>query len=204
MSSRRSRLLVLPAATALLFAACGGAAVDAPSPDVPASPAASPAESPAAPESPEATASPDASPSPVDSPAGERIEIVGVDYAFQGVPASAPVGTTLSFRNDGGEVHEMVLIRRNDDVATTFEELLQMPQEDAEQLVTIAGYALAAPGETAQQTVTVADPGEYAMVCFVPVGMTEMPSEDPAASPPDATGPPHFTRGMLSLLSVEE
>jgi plastocyanin len=204
MSSRRSGLLVSPVLAALLIAACGPGGVASPSPEAPAAPASPAAESPAAPASPEAPASPDTSPSPAASPAGETIEIVGVDYAFEGVPPTIPAGATLSFRNDGQEVHELVLVRRNDDVSTTFEELLQMPQEEVEQLVTIAGYAVAAKGETAQQTVPVGEPGDYAMVCFVPVGMTEMPSEDPGASPPDATGPPHFTQGMLSLVTVGE
>jgi len=132
--------------------------------------------------------------------------VVGVEYAFEGAPATVPVGTELGFRNDGQEVHEMAVFRRNDDVTQSFEDILALPPDEGIKLVTEAGVVFAAPGETAEETVTVDQPGDYVMLCFVPVGMTEIPSLDPNASPavtPGAQGPPHFTQGMIQTFTVE-
>jgi hypothetical protein len=83
------------------------------------------------------SASPSAAPStaPTEAAGGE-ITIVGVDYAFQGLPATVPSGTSLTFENRGAEVHEMVVLRRNPGVTQSFEDLLQLPQDQAETFVT--------------------------------------------------------------------
>lgn len=47
----------------------------------------------------------------------------------------------------------------------------------------------AEPGDEGSALVTL-EPGDYAMVCFVPVGGGE-------------DGPPHFTEGMLHEFTVE-
>ena len=76
-----------------------------------ASPATSaePTTVPSAPASVAPGASMDASGSPA---AGTPVEVVGVDYAYQGVEPSYTGPTTFSFRNDGSEVHEMILVGR--------------------------------------------------------------------------------------------
>jgi plastocyanin len=163
----------------------------------PAGPATSSAASPSA-----ASASPSVAASPATSPAasaGSQIEVTGVEYAFQGVPATAASGTTFTFRNDGSELHEMVVFRKNPGVTQTFEELLALPEAEAFALVTPVGGTMTAPGSTAPTTVTVTEPGEHLMVCFVPVGTTSA-SIDPSSPP---TGEPHFTRGMLAEFDVE-
>jgi plastocyanin len=127
--------------------------------------------------------------------------VTGVEYRFDGVPATATAGTVLGFTNAGQEAHELVAVRRNDDVTMSFQELLALPQEEALSMVSIAGGVTANPGETADATVTLAEPGTYALLCFVPVGMTEIPeSLDPNASLP--TGAPHFTQGMIAEVTV--
>ncbi len=187
---------------AFVLATCGGAGG---SPDVSLPPAASPAASAAAPSvaapSPSASASPSAVSSPASSGAG--VEIVGVEYAFENVPATTAAGTTFTFRNNGQELHEMVVVKKNEGVTESFEELLALPDDQAFAFITFAGQAMAEPGQTAEGSVTVADPGEYLMVCFVPTGMTELPegSLGPDASLP--AGAPHFTQGMLAEFTVE-
>lgn len=184
-------LLALP--IALAIAACSGGT-------------ASPSATGSAPSSPPAE-SPSQAPSeqPTGSAGGETgtVEIVGVEYAFENVPATTEVGTTFSFRNEGDEVHEMVVVRKNEGVEQSFEELLQLPDEEALDFVTIVEpVPFADPGEESEDTVTLDEAGEYILLCFVPVGTTEIPegTPDPSALP---EGPPHFTEGMLAEFTVE-
>jgi len=135
------------------------------------------------------------------SPGGDSVEIVGVEYAYEGVPATTAAGTTLNFRNGGAEAHEMVVVRKNDDVPQSFEELLALPDDEAFQFITAVGNAVAGPGESADAPVVVAEPGDYLMVCFIPVGTTDLSSVDPSNPP---TGEPHMARGMLAQFTVTE
>lgn len=147
-------------------------------------------------------------------------EIVAVDYAYEGVPASLPAGEVgLRLDNQGDEVHEAVIFRINDDVDMDIEELLQLPEEEAESQVEFTGVAFAGPGENGSAVVDLA-PGRYALVCFIPLETTSLEAlfEQPAASEGSsdgsaaateagsegsAEGPPHFTQGMVAELEVE-
>lgn len=152
---------------------------------------------------------------------GEAIEVVGVDFAFEGLPAEATAGTSFTFTNASDEeVHEMIVMRVDDDDETRpLEELLELPDEEVEQLVQPVGMQLALPGEdgidpespaAAAPPVTVSEPGRYLFLCFLPEG------SDPAiyraaldgegdSGPPDAgDGPPHATLGMVTELTVTE
>ena len=120
----------------------------------------------------------------------ESVSVTGVDYAFEGVPATLEAGTVaFDFTNDSeAEEHEMLIIRKADGVAESFEEILQMSEEESESLVEFKGAAFAPPGESSG-TLAELTPGDYAMLCFIPVG-----GED---------GPPHFTEGMFTEFTVE-
>lgn len=137
---------------------------------------------------------------------GADITVTGVNYAFAGIPDAVPAGTVLGFRNDGTEVHEMAVARLNDDVTQGLPELLALPQEQFAQLVTFTGHTMAPPGEDGEATVTVDQPGTYVMLCFIPVGMTEMPEGSPGASPAASmpAGVPHALVGMAKMFSVTE
>jgi hypothetical protein len=39
------------------------------------------------------------------------VTVTAVDYAFEGVPAEVPSGTTLGLTNAGAEVHRRVRVR---------------------------------------------------------------------------------------------
>lgn len=137
-------------------------------------------------------------------PVGPAITVIATDYHFGDLPVSVPVGTTLGLSNQGAELHELVVARKNDGVTQSWEELLQMPDEEALQYVSLVGDGMplfAAPGETAPTTLTIAQEGEYIALCFVPQGMTELPtaSTDPSSIP---SGPPHFTLGMIQTFTV--
>jgi plastocyanin len=165
--------------------------------------------------------------SPGTQPTGETITVIGRDYAFEGLPTTVPAGTALAFRNEGSELHELIVVRRNEGTTETWEELLALPDEEVFTKITFVGQVFAEPGQTADATIVVDQEGEYFAVCFVPQGMTEVPAEPemPAGSPavsgsPDAGsspgaasspsaaasqpafGPPHFVLGMQQVFTV--
>ena len=163
----------------------------------------------------------DESASPAVAP-GPVIAVTAQDYHFEGLPTSVPAGTSLTLTNAGHEVHEMIIVRKNDGVTESFDELLQLPDEEAFQKITVAGILVAAPGESASMgmdamgtpspmtAITVAQEGEYLAVCFIPQGTTEMPdfsaeappSADTAAASSAPQGPPHVLLGMKQEFTV--
>jgi hypothetical protein len=119
---------------------------------------------------------------------------------FTGMPTSVPVGTTLTLQNAGTEVHEMVVAMKNPGVTQTWDELLQMPEEDVFQYITVVGGAMAAPGTTGDVPVQVSTEGEYLMVCFIPQGTYSLP---PMASPGASGEPGASAEPSLVLPSAE-
>ena len=154
--------------------------------------------------------------------AGPVIAVTAQDYHFEGLPSSVPAGTSLTLTNAGHEVHELLVVRKNDGVTESFDELLALPQEEALQKVTVTGILFAAPGESAAMgmdatgapspmtAITVAQEGEYLAICFIPQGTTEMPDFSAQAAPPSGApaasaapqGPPHFLLGMKQEFTV--
>jgi hypothetical protein len=120
----------------------------------------------------------------------ETVDVTGIDYAFQGVPDSIAAGTTaFAFTNSSdGEEHEMIILRKADGEALSFEEILALPEEEAMEKAQFVGATFAPPGGEGS-TLADLEAGSYAMVCFIPVG-----GED---------GPPHFTEGMFTEFTVE-
>jgi hypothetical protein len=192
--------LLAPAVLVAAVAACSGSPAASPSGDASADPSVAPSMAPSM------APSADASAAPSTPAEGGRIEVVGTDYAFSDVGTDLTAPVTFAFRNEGAELHEMVIVRKNDGVTTSFEELLALPEDEAFAQVQFVGQTMAEAGQTAPDELTATDPGEYLMVCFIPQGMTELPSLDPNASgPPDlGDGPPHFTLGMLKEFTIAE
>lgn len=136
---------------------------------------------------------------------GDVVQVTAIEYAYTGLPTSLPAGTSLGMTNAGAEVHELVLVRIGDDVTATLEELLAMPEEESNKLVSFLGVAVASPGESAPETITLDQPGSYIFLCFIPVGTTTLPSLAPDATPNESLlpdGPPHFVQGMVAEFSV--
>lgn len=129
----------------------------------------------------------------------ERVDVTAVDYSFQGVPSTVPAGRVgIAFENTGKELHEFVMLRKNDDTTESFEQLLELPEEEAMQKVTTTFGAFAFPGAKDVRLVEL-EPGEYMAVCFIPVGLTP----EAAQSEQEPQGPPHFTQGMRAEFTVE-
>lgn len=123
--------------------------------------------------------------------------VTAVDFAFDADLDELETGQTMfEFNNDGAELHEMVLIRINDDTTETVEQLLELPEEDAEQKTTFMGVAFAEPGGESTMFADL-EAGRYVVLCFIPTGTTSFEDIE------TADGPPHFTRGMVKEFTVE-
>ncbi len=166
------------------------------------------------------TAQPEADATATADGAGEAIEVVGVDFAFEGVPAETTAGTSFTFTNaSDAEVHEMIVMRIDDAETRPLEALLELPDEEVQQLVQPVGMQLALPGEdgidpespaTASPPVTVSEPGRYVFLCFLPEGgdpevyRAALAGEGDGGPPDAGDGPPHATLGMVTELTVTE
>lgn len=152
--------------------------------------------------------------------AGEVVEVVGVDYAFEGAPAETPAGTSFTFTNASDvEVHEMIVMRVDDDETRPLQELLELPDEEVEQVAEFVGMQFALPGEEgidpespadAAPPVALSEPGRYVFLCFIPEGADPdayraVLQSDGSSGPPDVEGgPPHVALGMVHELTVTE
>ena len=124
----------------------------------------------------------------------EEVDVAGSEYQFSGVPDSVPAGqVAFNFTNDGEELHEMILARINDP-DNTVEDILDMPEDEQEGAVTTVEFLFALPGESDAQAVDL-QAGEYAIVCFSPVGTTGPETQ--------GDGPPHVAKGMYDQFTVE-
>jgi hypothetical protein len=127
----------------------------------------------------------------------EPVDVTTRDYAFEGVPEELPAGpTSFEMTNAGAEVHEFLLVRRNDGTTEPVEELVALPEEEALALVTpvgTAGPVVAGEGDHAVVDLT---PGEYIAVCVIPTGMVAFDG------PPPEGAAPHAMSGMTAEFTV--
>lgn len=132
----------------------------------------------------------------IDACGWNRQDVELMDYHFMGIPSTLPPGvTTFELTNAGKEFHEMVLLRKNDGVTETFEQLVQLPPEEALQKASIVGMGFLPQGAPGYVLADLT-PGEYVSICFIPVGTID-PSAEPAGE-----APPHFTQGMIHPFTV--
>ncbi len=99
-----------------------------------------------------------------------EVEVTASDYAFD-APDTIEAGTvSFAFTNaSDAEEHEMIVFSKADGVDLSFDEILALPEEEGESMTVFATAAFAAPGEGGSTLATL-EPGDYAMVCFIPVG----------------------------------
>jgi hypothetical protein len=123
-----------------------------------------------------------------------ELDVQGVDYGFEGLPAEVAAGrVALRFTNatEHEEPHELVLFQIQDGVTESIDELLALPEEEAGAKMAPAGVLFVdTPGAEAAAMLDL-EPGRYAAVCFIPIGGGE-------------DGAPHFTGGMVAELEVTQ
>lgn len=124
------------------------------------------------------------------------VDVTAADYAFEGVPGEMEPGqVNFTFFNEGDEAHEMIVFRRADGVEESWEEILELPEEEAMQRAEFVAATFAPAGESGTAGADL-QAGDYAMLCFIPVG-TDASGEE------SGDGPPHFTEGMIATVTVE-
>ncbi len=148
-----------------------------------------------------------------DGESGDVIEVTMVDFAFEGLPATAPAGSRLTVVNAApDELHEVVVFRLPDDEDRAVSELAQLPPDE---LTSTLGephsVLLAAPGGPEISAVgdgVLSEPGRYALFCFIPTGADAEEYLTAAATSEGAPevdgGAPHFVHGMYAEITIEE
>lgn len=129
------------------------------------------------------------------------LESTATEYAFSGIPTTVKAGpAVIALKNDGKEVHELNLVRINDGVTESVEDLIKLPEEEANAKITPAGQAFAVPGTTGYSAANLT-PGRYAAVCFIPEGTTPE-NMDAVQSGEAEEATPHALLGMHSEFTV--
>ena len=164
---------------------------------------------------------------PMHDMSGIGVEVTGVEYAFLGLPRELPVGSEISFTNEGAELHEIVIVRIADGVTEHIYELLALAAEGrdlmAEGLVEMVGQGplVAPPGMAAEGTLVLDRTGEYLALCFIPQGfdpavfkangvdlMAMGPDTDISTLPEEIQAifgnRPHFRSGMYQQFVVTD
>ncbi len=125
------------------------------------------------------------------------VDVTAIDYAYDTNVDGMEAGqVAFDFNNEGTEFHEMALLRIDDEATESLEELLQLPEDEAESKTTFVGISFAAPGQGSTMYADL-EPGRYVMLCFIPTGSTSFEEAEAA------DGPPHFTQGMVKEFTIE-
>lgn len=122
-----------------------------------------------------------------DAPSGEVVEFVSTDYSFDG-PDTLPAGwNTIRLRNDGQELHHVLMWRLEDGktLADLEAHLASGDPADPTWAVNYGGPNASIGPFQAESTIWL-DPGEYAAVCVIPS--------------PD--GQTHLAKGMMKTITV--
>lgn len=127
-------------------------------------------------------------------------EVTATEYAFEGMPAEVESGLiAVKLTNEGQEAHEIGVGRKAEGVTETWQELLELPEEEADSSVVFVGGGFApSTGSIGYAFLDTSEGGEYAALCFVPTG-TVVTAEGEVT---EGTGPPHFAHGMIHEFTV--
>ena len=75
-----------------------------------------------------------------------EIDVTAEDYKYTGLEAEYPAGpAVITLTNDGTELHEMIVLRVNDDVTETAAEIVALPEEEALSMVAPKAHGLRIP-----------------------------------------------------------
>ncbi len=130
------------------------------------------------------------------------LTVTATEYAFDGLPQEIPAGpAVITLENSGQEFHEILLLKINDGVTETADELLALPQRRLMRKGEFAAGAFAPNGATSY-TVTDLQPGRHIAVCFLPIGATPEAMEEMEHGGSELETPPHFTAGMVQEFEV--
>ncbi len=121
----------------------------------------------------------------------QNVGVTGVDYKYNGVPATAKTGkTSLAFKNATSmkEMHMALVVKPKKGVTQTLNQLLALPQDQVESKIDVIAAAVSPPGQTSGALLDLT-PGTYFVLCSLPLGGKK-------------DGAPHFTKGMSAAFTV--
>jgi hypothetical protein len=133
----------------------------------------------------------------------EQVDVTMQEYAFDGIPDQIEKGTVaFNLSNEGSELHEFVVVRLKGDA--TLDDILELPQDATEEdfgelAAEVPGGGFAAPEGSDLALIKLNKTGNYAAVCFVPVGSTDEAAAEAAGEAGAAT---HFAEGMAAEFEV--
>jgi hypothetical protein len=134
-----------------------------------------------------------------------ELEVTGGDYEFEGLPPTVPAGPAIvTFDNVGSELHQLLVLRMDDDATEDAATLASMPEEDVIASGEQMGASFAFPGQRGFGTMDLT-PGRYVAFCFIPVGTTPEMVESGGPGGPPSSGPhppSHASAGMVVEFEV--
>lgn len=131
-------------------------------------------------------------------PFDATVEVAAGEFQYEGIASTYSSGKT-AFRvtNNGAQVHELLILRRNDGVTESWDDILVLSEEEGMRVASVSGAAFVP--STGSQGVLIANltPGDYVAVCFIPDGTRLVDGEFV-----EGEGQPHFMLGMRSEFTV--
>jgi hypothetical protein len=126
-------------------------------------------------------------------------EIIATDYEYDGQADVYPAGRgSFALVNEGVEAHELAIIRKNDGVDLTLDELLELPEDEAASMTTYVGGSFVGPTGARSNLLVELTPGNYIAVCNIPTGT--IVTEDGSFT--EGAGEPHLLLGMSFEFAV--
>jgi hypothetical protein len=121
------------------------------------------------------------------------VRVSATEYAYAGIPPTAPPGTTIfSLVNEGTVPHDLSIYRIDEDAKQPFKDIVALPEVQRNAIVEDVGSVSTNPGS--DDTVFVKlTPGRYGIACFEPQGTTV---------DKEGTGPPHAAAGEVAEFTV--
>jgi hypothetical protein len=126
-------------------------------------------------------------------------ELIATEYQFTGQSAEYPAGRNgFTLVNEGAEAHELLILRKGDGVDLSLEELMELPESEAETMTTYVGGVFVGPPGDSGVLVAGFEPGNYIAVCTIPAGTIV----NGDGSFTEGTGEPHVMLGMSFEFTV--
>jgi hypothetical protein len=127
-------------------------------------------------------------------------EVTAEEYAFEGMPSEVESGlVAVKLINEGQEAHELGVARKVEGVTETWQEILELPEEEADAKVVFIGSGFAPTnGSNGYAFLDTREGGEYVALCFISTG-TVMSADGEFT---EGSGPPHFVQGMIHEFTV--
>ena len=131
-----------------------------------------------------------------DCDADKKLDVTGIDYAFEDIPNQIDAGrVAIRLTNDSaaGEPHELVLATGTDGQSAA--DLAGLPIDQLFQQARPLAVAFTNGPDSHATTLVDLPPGEYLVICTLPVGGFAEGQDGPPADP-------HSHHGMVTTLKV--